>query len=324
MRLSEPAKLACLAVSVSAFAVLALLLPIPFENRATGAMGDLVHAPLFGLLTLGVLHGWQAFRPATTLAPMQIYRGIIAAASLFACGVIMEIIQNTTGRSASVKDAIANGLGATAAAIWFIASRSSESHPELATMRRSMRATSVALIGLAWIFPAMSLLEVSKVYRGFPVLCSFESKYELQFWHFDDCRANWTRENATDGEHAMQIRFAAKPHPAATLIDPRSDWTTMKWLEMDVILDADHKSESADLQVKVIDNDHEDYFGDTFRRQWSLVPGKLLHLKISLRDVQRGPDTRQLDLSRIKYVSLQILNSNVPTTIRVDSIRLSK
>ena len=57
--------------------------------------------------------------------------------------------------------------------------------------------------------------------------------------------------------------------------------------------------------------------------EWYRVEVTFLNGEPVSEEVIRGPDTRQLDLSKIKYVDLFALDPGETTKIRVDAIRLT-
>src|SRR6056297_892652 len=117
-----------LAAAILGLVVMGLLFPMPFHGRTATAVGDLVHAPLFGSLALGWLWGWQCLRPLEPRAASPstppatgpllrglLVRGLLVWIALSGFGAVMEVAQDGMGRSMSRHDAIANALGALAA-----------------------------------------------------------------------------------------------------------------------------------------------------------------------------------------------------------------
>ena len=95
----------------------------------------------------------------------------------------------------------------------------------------------------------------------------------------------------------------------------------MQTLEMDVTLDQSCPGGRAEFMVKVLDRLHR-HHGDTYRRQWTLVPGETTHLRITRDEIVSGPDTRQLELSRVQFVDLLLLEPIGATKVRIDNMRL--
>ena len=100
-------------------ALAGLLTPIPHQNRTTGAIGDLAHAPLFGCLLAGTLLVLDRLQPQPGVTIVHRLLGRIVPAALFwiAAGVGIEWLQSQLGRTASWHDAIANTLGIAAASV---------------------------------------------------------------------------------------------------------------------------------------------------------------------------------------------------------------
>ncbi len=101
-------------------AVVGLLIPIPITSHWTYAIGDLSHAPFFGLVALIVHRLLDRYRPlpADSLS-QRVMRTVMVSVGLFLFGAVMERAQTMMGRQAAVHDAVANGLGIMAAACWY-------------------------------------------------------------------------------------------------------------------------------------------------------------------------------------------------------------
>ncbi len=312
-----------LAACVVALVIAGLLVPVPFISRVAVAVGDLMHAPLFGCLTLGGMHLLEYLRPLRSVGKSLMIRSIWVAMCLVTFGILIEWMQSYSGRSLAVHDAIANGLGVLAALFWYW----SRSMTRLAVDRRWLPRVLLIAVGIvlsiAWWRPAAMLLDVAAKHFQFPMLASFETKTEYQRFYFGQCRPRRTRENATDGNYAMELVYQPAQHPAATMIEMVHDWSAMAALEMDVTLDASHDRPSARFMVKVTDDRHDGKHNDTFRQQWEFGPGQSRHIRITREELLSGPDTRQLDLSQIRFVDLMLLDVEVPTTLRIDAIRLA-
>jgi VanZ family protein len=312
-----------LVIATVLVAMTALLVPIPFKGRVAHAVGNMAHAPLFGGLTLGLLRLLDRFRPSGPHGWSFAVRLALVFVGLFAFGVVIELLQHRLGRTAAMNDVIANASGILAATLWHWSRKLDRYRPEQRWFSRALLASAGFVLALAWSTPVETLRDVAAMHRKFPVLASFESRVELQRWHFNRCQAKLTRQDATSGNYAMEISYQSGSHPAATMTSLASDWSAMKTLELDAVLDASYSGKSVQFMVKVVDQLHVNGHTDAYRGQWTLEPGQPQRIRIMRDEIVNGPDTRALDLSKIHFVHLVLMESSETTRLRVDRIRLT-
>ncbi|KLU06141.1 hypothetical protein RISK_001992 [Rhodopirellula islandica] len=310
----------------------------------------MVHAPLFAGLTMLTLVLLQSLRPQVVGSAPWARRLVLVAAALFVSGVLVEMLQGMIGRSATLHDAIANGLGILAASVWFVASG-------LTSLigRRSLQLLGIIFIGLTWWGSIKIIRDCWKVESDFPRIASFETPLEITRWHFDRGRRGRTQSNVTDGEFALRWKPKDAPHPAMTLLEVSSDWSNVETLELDIVLNApasaglpeslgpvpteleptgteptDSESSDPELEspvvrtweviLKVIDEDHQDYHEDVAKHFVTLRAGEPQHVIFPRQSMIDGPQDRELDLSRIKMVSLLIYQPGPGVELDVDHI----
>lgn len=303
-------------IVVAVFVVCALIVPLPFEQRSGAALGDLAHAPLFASLAYGVLRVWNRLRPASTNIVRRI---VIVVGMLILFGGAMEIVQGYMGRSPAWHDAIANSIGALAGALWFFGGALGRAGH--AAGRWIGRFAAVALIAVASWGPALTLIDVGRVRLQFPMLASFESPMEMTRWHFGNCSGEMSTVHVTSGDHGMRLTFQPTDHPAATLLDVHGDWSDITAIELDVSVD-ESVSEQVEFVLKVIDDHHADYHGDVFRKTFWLDAGQAYSLSATREEIVAGPRTRDLDLSAVKHVSVQILKPTGEVVLYLDALRV--
>ncbi len=306
-----------------ALAGVALFGPVPLKGRLSSATGDLVHAPLFGSVTIGVLWLLQYFRPLQPLGTSFLARVAVIAATLFATGFATEFGQRFVGRSAAIHDAIANGLGILAATLCYFAWHYKQAHPQRRAVSVALLAAAGISIGMASWAPVGMLRDILVARWQFPLIASFESKTALLRWDFLRSKGRLTTDGVTHGSYAMEVTVSATATPGPMLYEVNPDWTNMKTLELDVVLDKAYPRESVQLMVRVIDRFHRNYDTDTFRSYWTLKPGQPQHLCITRDQIIHGPDTRKIDLANIRHIVLTVMEPGVTTTLRVDNVRLT-
>ena len=158
-------KLICLLAVTATLTVLGMPLPHPLSLGRLSGVLDLGHFVLFAFLTLCFFwalksRAWSAFGQAVSLA------------------VLSEAGQALVGRTASVQDALLGMLGALSALIVLLAIRKPRSRA------RMVGATAAVLVLAAWpVTRAIpNALDAWSEYREFPVLCDFQSPWQVQRW----------------------------------------------------------------------------------------------------------------------------------------------
>lgn len=299
----------------------ALLIPVPLRGRIADAVSDLAHAPLFGGVTVSILLLWYRVRPLNGFGRDWLGRIALVALCVFIVGILVEMLQTLTGRTAALHDVVANGIGILAAASLCIGLLNHLHRPRHRALTVAMIALTVVLACVAMITPIRIIRDVWTVQSSFPVINSFESPMDIARWHFDDCSARRVQSNVTDGQYAMRWLIQDAEHPAITLIETVADWSNASSLELDVTLDPNY-SGVATIFVKVIDHAHVDYHHDVCRKKFLIEPGQTQHLSVSREEMVNGPETRKLDMTRIKFVSLTCYRPGQRTWIDVDAIRV--
>ena len=271
-------KLSVITVALLAIVITGLLIPIPFQGRVAASLGDLVHAPLFGSIALGVLWLAQYLSPLVIFSRRFLLRSLVIAGLMFAFGVATEAAQKIMGRSATIHDAISNGLGIVAAMLLYWAWHCRRRQPKRRWTGRVLVATALVAIAASWWTPVQTIADVVSGRRAFPLLGSFESNSELGRWYFRQCSGRLTRQDRTHGEFAMEVSYSATSHPGATMVELQSDWTAMKTFELDVTLDAEHPREVR-FVVKVLDALRQSDETDTFQAEYRLTPAEKNHYR---------------------------------------------
>ncbi len=285
-------------------ALVLLLLPLAPNGRVGRALMDLCHGPLFAIIAGGTC--W-AFRgspsPKTRAAGVWIF-----CAGL---GLSSEVLQHWVGRQPSWHDVRANLLGTTAGVLWMnnqIAGRSKIG---------SRLFAGLLLVG-ALLNPAWILADAASQALEMPSLASFEFPWELSRWSVQDCRIQRVRQHSTSGDWALQVDFDRRKYPGLAIPEVPPNWTFYREIAFDVTLEA---PDSLNLIVKITDEAHNWESNDRFHYQAHLTSG-LNRIRILLRDVQQAPESRLMDLSRMRMLQFFLIDPKTPARIYLDNIRL--
>ncbi|MDH3719375.1 MAG: VanZ family protein [Planctomycetota bacterium] len=303
------------ALCALALATLLLLMPVPTLGRAGCALLDLVHVPLFALLS--------ALAYTLFVGNQTRHRWLFTVVIwcfLASFGIVAEWLQAHVGRSASAHDAFANAAGAAAGLFWVIGRRSP--HP---ARRVAMNVGVVGLILAAFTYPLLVLLDVYLVHRSFPVLASFEQPLELWRWTPLNAKLQRSPKYATNGSWSLRIDWHVAKYPAAALSLPARDWTPYEELVFDIVWDASDSvatTETLLVIVKVQDEQHNDEYQDRFHQQVTLRPGQPAEVRVPLMRVAYAPQDRVMDMSRIDKVELFTVRPQTRLTLYLDNMRL--
>lgn len=302
-------------------AVIGLLVPLPLSGRSASAVGNLFHAPLFGGLTVLVLWAWNTLRPVSARLSW-LGRAVTTLVGLAVVGGMMETLQAITLRSASIHDAIANTMGATAGAALFLGWQFSTTGRRSVLPIVAALGVTAALVWAASVDAVKTLVDVRRVTTGFPILATFESEAELHRWYFRDCWRTRSDSAVTQGDWSMRVRYGIADYPGLTLVELQPDWSSMKTLELDVSVDPRAADPVVRLVVKVTDRHHTEDHLDSFHRVYEIPRGESRSIQIDRQSLVDGPADRPLDLTSIRYLDLLLDQPTTPTVLYFDHVRI--
>jgi hypothetical protein len=302
-----------------------LLMPLGVLTRTREALSDMVHAPAFGALALLIVTWILGRRPAAggsqpppaaaspLWSPEKVCLAVWVGVSLF--GAFSEVLQGFVGRGRSLHDALSNSLGAAAFLSAYLAARSERP-------ARRLRHLAVAIIALsaAWFGPLVTLADVWRQHREVPQLAGFERASELDRWILHHTRITRSRDHASEGTWAARIEFEAGPFTAVVLRMADLDWQGYDALEFDLYLPA---ALATPLYLKVVDRHYNGRLHDRYDAPLVLRPGAN-HVRIPLDQIVAGPHGRALDLTRIWWLELYLIDAPRPTELWLDNLRLTQ
>ncbi|MGB7325136.1 MAG: hypothetical protein WBD31_09710 [Rubripirellula sp.] len=307
--------------AVGVVVVGALLMPIPLEGRTSAAIGNMVHAPLFAALTIAAIFLGDRWLSDTWLSS-RVVRMAATALAVFAFGIAIEFAQTLSGRTASLHDAIANGLGIGTGFCLSLAHARLKSNSRDRRTPRILWGIAGFLVAIAWWGPVATLRDVLAMNRDFPLLASFETEAELERWYFSNTHGKRVRQDATQGNHSLEAEFLADDHPSVTLTKLKHDWTDVRTIEADVTLDSNHPQSEVDLWINVIDYAKSEDYSDVFRKRFTIRRGEPTALVISRDELLQPTAGRVLNLDAVEFIEFQMIQPPMPTTVRVDFLRL--
>ncbi len=181
---------------------------------------------------------------------------------------------------------------------------------------------AVAIVATAWVRPVRTLIDVSRVWRDFPLLASFETPLDASRWFVREAEISRGRRGATDGEYSLRVVYQPSDFPAISLTDVVHDWSAFTALELDATLDETHRTATAELFVNVVEGEHVYAVSDEASVRIALNRGRLQRVRIPLADLKPQPSSPPLNRSRIVRVDLALREVSSSTVVWLDRLIL--
>jgi len=296
------------AIALLVFVGVLFLVPVPHMGRTAGALQDLAHVPLAGLVVFALFSLLRRALPEAdgTAALLAWFIAVLLLAGI-------EVVQPYVGRSGSLGDALTGAVAAGG----FLA---------IALARRSSRAgwwvgwlVGLVLLGAACVPSARIFWDAHRQVASFPLLASFEDDLELSRWRFEDVRTRRVADHATDGQRSLRVAFETDgPYPSASLADLPGNWRGYDALAFDVHVDG---GGALPLHLKVVDTAYDDTWADGFEQTLTLGAGENA-VRIPLARIAQGPRRRHLDLGHVAAVQVYLDHPKQVRVIHLDHVRL--
>jgi len=288
-----------IAVVYFAVALFTLLMPMPFQGRVYGHVGDLIHIPTFGIANFIVLLLVCRPRPSRWMLPITVTIGMLLV------GVLIEILQSLLSRSASLGDVVRNACGATAALFFF---QAMNGHAATRLRPRVLWVVATGIIFAAALHPAASLADIRRQKTQFPVLASFSHRAELQRWYFSSAVVRPRSSHWFDSQQGWEVKLSPHQFPAIKLQELERDWSGFS----NLVVEMTHLGASRSAQVEVqlrIGSGHTRQSRDRkFFQRIVLSRGEAVRWNIDL--MQTLPETNDtiLDFHSIRFVELMAVD----------------
>ncbi|MDQ2639207.1 MAG: hypothetical protein M3Y79_01305 [Pseudomonadota bacterium] len=242
---------------VCAISLVVLLVPFPSASWVRHApalfreIENLGHPVVFALLTAFTLRHWPRYA--------------IAATVLVLFGAVTELLQQFTGRDASLRDFVSNMSGV----VLGIALHARPRHPRLLSATAVVIAT-LCLLPLLWT----ALAYVHRSQQA-PVIWRAGSLLSGRFSH-------WQRGG----------------YPGLAIDEPLRDWSGYR--ELQVALANPHRTD-VQVTVRAHDWNHNQQFTDRYNQTFTVPAGDAL-LRIPIERIATAPAGRTMDLSSMSSV----------------------
>jgi VanZ family protein len=292
--------------------------PVGREEAFWLALQNYAHVPLFAVLTamlFALVPGSLRSRPTLP------YAFAFCAAMLL--GFLSEVAQIAGPREAELADIIRDACGSAGALAFLFA------FGRVPQRARAYRLPAVLAGTILLLAPAAPVVDaaVTRLHRNraFPVICSFESVWDLRGLAVTDTRvvrvappSGW---EAASGAHAGQVTFL----PGDTWArfgwsEPYPDWREFRRFAFEVWSGSDSTQR---VHLRIHDEAHDQSYEDRYNTRLAIAPGATT-VRIPLSDLTHAPDGRAMDMGRIHNITLFADRDAPRFTLYFDDFRLER
>lgn len=300
-----------------------LLFPFPVDGRIWGSVFDLAHAPAFFCILLvaamislpGINHSG---RESASPPRHSVFRITALAGALGTLGAAAEFLQNFSGRSGSVTDALANTAGVIASGFWLIG-QSSDGYP-----RQAARLFALSILAVTEITPMMAIRDSLSQVNDAPRLSSLEYRSEAESWRPIHSSISRSSDWATDGAFSLKVVMKPAEYSGAWLEWMSSDWTKARVLRIDVL---NKSTQNLQLHVKVYDRQHPSSgfaSNDRFDQEFSLASETQTTIQVPIEEILSAPTSRRMNSADIGCIGLFCVDVSSPEVFYIDNVRLDE
>jgi len=279
--------------------------PDPGVSRASSAIHDFAHAPIFGCVALLLL---QWLRPQVFARTWSVATHYLVAFSIaVVLGAATEIAQMFAHRDASWVDLRSDTLGALAfCGVYTILDQR--------VSRSAVRFVGVIGGALLLVWHSIPVVRVTFAYlhrnQDFPSLIDARDARADDFAKVFRAEGEYarlpTRFAEVDGERALHMRFGTEDWVGLDLDEPYPDWSNFGTLAMDL---TNPNESMLDVSIRVHDRTHNWAFADRFNRTYRLAPQSRTTVRVPLLEIERAPLGRRLNLQHV--ANFQLFTSGV-------------
>lgn len=289
-------------IAAAAIVILLLLVvfaPLPGQSAWVSRLHDSAHGPVFGcvaVLALIVLRRWPRFAHLR-----RVIQYAIAFMLATALGLLTEIAQVFTGRDASWSDLGRDALGALAFLAMFSAF---DAGAQRARWRRRASLALGAALTAYLVAPIVhAAIKYGERHVAFPVIADFTRDPDLYFVWRRNVLVDFTPPPAAlrkaNEPSAARVRFLPQEYPGVEFHEPFPDWRGYSTLAIEI---ANSQAYDLNLVIRVHDAHHTKLFVDRYNQRFTVRAGQRDVFRFPLRDIERAPRGRRMDMQRIASV----------------------
>jgi len=296
----------------------AALVPLPDQLTASPVVRrgfDASHLPLFALAAGAVLWFVVSLRSGKVCSPDEDWRragqpAILVAAFFVGIAALVELVQPSTGRSASFADFFHGALGAVLGAWWMGRRR-------IWKLRERWTMWSIALMASLTVgWPVVMAGQHSRqLEASFPQLIVGKSFVDAEFWHADGgAGIEFPAADSSDGsEYGIRVETQSKSWSGLSFRPTQAvaDWSDRSELIFEISC-ADDVALPFTLGLKIEDTGSRDH-ATRFNHSFQLDEGRQV-IRIVLADIPAAV----VDLSRVTRLALFVSGDDPAHSFVVD------
>lgn len=282
------------------------------SQRSFKAFWNLGHIIYFAFLPVLLF----SLIPGKKLKP--IFKISIILGITLTLGTLVEVFQYGFNRTPDMGDLFRNMIGAGIAICFLLPI--TKSVPK--TPMLILRTTLVFLVASQFYPIVIALIDEYHARQEFPILSDFQTPFQIHRWSSD---AAITIENdiGNQGNRAMRTDLTTQLYSGVALKHFPGNWQQYQFLQFRIY---NPSADTIAITCRIHDKTHTQsvqHYHDRYNKTNSISQGWDT-ITISLDEVRRAPDKRQMDLSQIFGVGFFASNLPHPRTIYIDDVRLSK
>jgi len=184
-----------------------------------------------------------------------------------------------------------------------------------------LHGTALLLTGFVLWPVCYSFADEMLARHQFPLLADFETPFEASRFEGKTGSGALSSEQAFRGNHSLRLSLFPGPWSGMTLKYFPSNWQGYSQLHFAVYNPA---RQPVSLEVSIHDTLHEQGnkpYNDLYSRIISL-PAGWTRIEIPLAEVQKGPQSRQMDLAHISGLGFFVEKEKTPLTLYLDAVML--
>lgn len=310
-----------------------LLVPCPRDSSLWNRLFDAGHVVVYGVVALTAFRlirrrlGTRSARPYATHA--------LALAVTTVLGAATEGLQALGLGDASLGDLGRDFLGAAGFLLASIAFGRIAPHSGQLRGTRRLAAAIGALV--AFVIALAPLADTILAYlqrdASFPVLCSFDQRWERTFFRAGDGAVldraappeAWVRSPEAEApssrprsDLAGRLTFHPAEYPGLVIHELAPDWRGHGKFVFDAYSELDS---TVSLELRLNDARHDNSWADRFNRVLAIHPGAN-RIEISLDEVRNAPRGRTMEMERMRTLVLFAPRPARTFAIWLDDFRL--
>lgn len=286
------------------------------ETQNTG------HTILFILITLLIL---SLLRDTTRLFQRNPFKFYITSCFIsLLIGIIIELLQSITHSDASKMDVVRDLAGIIVAIGLYAATDSNLQSYHL----KSKRWTKAGILTLSFCtFTAsmlpLAFLSVAYVQRetAFPVIVDLTTSWSQPFLRLKNAAIYLPEDQKIkiDGEAPLtRVDFKHGIYPGVSIVETTPDWSAYKAL---MIVIYSKLNRPFELVLRIHDDKHNYNYADRFNTALTINKGTN-YFHILLDDIKKAPMQREMDMMRIKEITIFSTQSVEKLHFYIGKIRL--